>query len=251
MINLLLLHQLLIGLFFIGACPAGEQSVNQNEPNALSAAEKKAGWELLFDGKTTKGWTNYNRTTIGESWVVVDGTLMLDAQKDENGHWHAPDGGDILTAEDYENFEFNIEWKISPCGNSGIIFNVVEDKKYRFPWQTGPEMQILDNACHPDAEYSSHRAGDLYDMIECTMVTVKPAGEWNQVRLIKNNGKVEHWLNGEKVVSYEMYTDQWAEMIANSKFADMEGFGMAAKGKISLQDHDNIVWFRNIKIKRL
>ena len=225
--------------------------VSQGEPNTLSRQEKKEGWKLLFDGKTTRGWHNFNKTTIGKSWVVADGTLMLDARQDAEGNWQAPDGGDILTKDAYENFEFTLEWKVSPCGNSGIIYNVVEDEKYKFPWMTGPEMQILDDACHPDSKFATHRAGDLYDMIECTEVTVLPAGQWNHVRLIKNEGKVEHWLNGVKVVTFEMYTDEWYEMISNSKFGQMEDFGRALSGKISLQDHGDKVWFRNIKIRVL
>ncbi len=219
--------------------------------NALTPEEEAQGWKLLFDGKTLNGWHNFRKTTIGKSWIVDAGAITLDAKKNPDGHWQAPDGGDILTEEEYENFEFNIEWKISNCGNSGIIYNVVEGDKYDYVWNTGPEMQILDNTCHPDARFKTHRAGDLYDLIECAYVTVKPAGEWNNVRLIKNKGKVEHWLNGVKVVEYEMYTDRWLEMIANSKFKDMPDFGRATKGRISLQDHGDKVWFRNIKIKVL
>jgi cytochrome c len=128
---------------------------------------------------------------------------------------------------------------------------VVESKDHDYVWQTGPEMQVLDNSCHPDARFVTHRAGDLYDMIECKYATVKPAGEWNKVRIIKNNGHVEHWLNGVKVVEYEMNTDAWKEMISKSKFKDMKGFGLAAKGRIALQDHGNTVWYKNIKIKTL
>jgi len=219
--------------------------------NTLTESEKSNGWKLLFDGVSTTGWHNFNKETIGKSWVVEDGAIALDARKNPEGHWQAPDGGDILTEEEYENFEFNIEWKISPCGNSGIIYNVVESKDYDYVWNTGPEMQVLDNTCHPDTRFTTHRAGDLYDMIECKYVTVKPAGEWNKVRLIKNKGKVEHWLNGVKVVEFEMYNDQWNEMIKASKFKDMKGFGLAPKGKIALQDHGDKVWYRNIKIKTL
>ena len=128
----------------------------------------------------------------------------------------------------------------------------MESDDYSETWQTGPEMQVLDNTCHPDARFKTHRAGDLYDMVESTYERVKPAGEWNQARLIKKDGKVEHWLNGVKIVEYEMYNDTWDTMIANSKFKDMPGFGKAKKGHIALQDHgDAQVWFRDIKIRNL
>ncbi len=219
--------------------------------NALTASEQADGWKLLFDGKSTQGWHTFNKPIIGSSWKVIDGTLTLDAVKNPNGDWQAKDGGDIVTQDEYENFELDLEWKISPCGNSGIIYDVIESKDHDYVWQTGPEMQILDNTCHPDARFVTHRAGDLYDMIECKYVTVKPAGEWNKVRILKNNGHVEHWLNGVKVVEYDMHADAWKEMISKSKFKDMKGFGLAEKGRIALQDHGNTVSFKNIKIRVL
>lgn len=219
--------------------------------NTLTENEKAKGWTLLFDGQSTKGWRNFGKQTIGSSWKVVDGTLMLDAKQRDDGGWQAADGGDIITDGEYENYELRLEWKIAPCGNSGIIYNVVESEEYDYVWHTGPEMQILDNTCHPDAKIETHRAGDLYDMIECKYLTVKPAGSWNKVRLKVNNGKTEHWLNGRKVVEFEMFSPEWERMIANSKFKDMPAFGKSRKGHIALQDHGDRVWFRNIKIREL
>ena len=243
------------GWYTMNAIPKNAMGTKTTPPilaiNKLTDAEKAAGWELLFDGKTTNGWRNFKKQTVGSGWVVKDGTLMLNSKLTPDGKWQATDGGDIITDKAYENFELNLEWKINNCGNSGILFNVVEDDKHDHVWVTGPEMQILDNTCHPDTKYPTHRAGDLYDMIECKYVTVKPAGEWNKVRLITNQGKVEHWLNGRKVLEYQMHNDKWKAMIANSKFKDMPDFGLAKRGHISLQDHSDKVWFRNIKIKEL
>jgi len=218
--------------------------------NTLTEDEKAAGWKLLFNGKNMAGWHNFNKTTVGTSWKIDDEAMMLDVVPNGNV-WKSLDGGDIVSEDEFENFELHLEWKIYNCGNSGIMFNVKEDTSYCCPWMTGPEMQVLDNSCHPDAKYETHRAGDLYDMIACRIEVVRPAGQWNQVRLISNNGKVEHWLNGKKLVEYEMHNDKWKEMIANSKFKDFKDFGIMKKGKISLQDHSDRVWYRNVKIREL
>ena len=159
--------------------------------------------------------------------------------------------GDIITDSEYENYEFTLEWKVSECANSGILFNVVEDAKYDAVYLTGPEMQVLDNSCHPDAKIHKHRAGDLYDLIPCAKETVKPAGEWNVVKIISKNSNYEFWLNGTKVVSFNMHDAAWDEMVKNSKFKTMPDFGKAKKGHIALQDHGDKVSFRNIKIRVL
>jgi len=212
--------------------------------NMLTKKEQTEGWTLLFDGKTTKGWRNYNAQSIGEAWKVEDGALVLDKSKGDKG-------GDIITEGQYENYELSLEWKIDSCGNSGVIYNVVEDKKYHSVWLTGPEMQVLDNTCHPDAKIHKHRAGDLYDLIPCSQETVKPAGQWNVARIVSKNGSYEFWLNGTKTVTFQMHTPEWDTMVKNSKFKDMPDFGKAKKGHIALQDHGDKVWFRNIKIKAL
>jgi uncharacterized protein YaiE (UPF0345 family) len=218
-------------------------------PSSAPSDDTK-GFVSLFDGKTTAGWHTYGKSTIGEAWKVADGALYLDTTKKEG--WQTSQGGDIVTAEEYENFDLKLEWKIAPNGNSGIIFYINEDtSKYQYVWKTGPEMQVLDNAGHPDGKLIKHRAGDLYDLISCSKETVKGPGEWNQAEIISNKGKLDFYLNGTNVVSTTLWDDSWKALIAGSKFKDMQGFGTYKKGKIALQDHGNTVWYKNIKIKRL
>ncbi|MCC7244057.1 MAG: DUF1080 domain-containing protein [Saprospiraceae bacterium] len=254
------------GWYTMNAIPANDPGVVKAAPpapgpvadNTLSEKEKRQGFTLLFDGKSISNFHNYGKTTIGKSWVIDDNAIHLAAKPSAEGHWQAQDGGDILTTEDYGDFELKIDWKIGECGNSGIFYHVVEQPdKYDYGWKTGPEMQVLDNVCHPDTKFPKHRAGDLYDLIECKYVTVKPAGEWNHVRLVFKNGKVQHWLNDRKVVELKMFdngkpTKKWLDLIAGSKFPGMsKDFGLSQTGKISLQDHGNEVWFKNIKIRKL
>jgi hypothetical protein len=216
--------------------------------NTLTAQEKKDGWKLLFDGKTTNGWRNYNSDKINPGWKVADGMLYLDTAK-VNGKRIA--AGDIVTAYEYENYELSLDWKIQACGNSGVIFNAKEGKQYSAVWYTGPEMQVLDNACHPDAKIIKHRAGDLYDLISVNTETVKPAGEWNQAKLIANKGHYTFWLNGVQTVEFTTGIPEWNQLVAGSKFKNMPDFGKFTKGRIALQDHGDMVSFRNIKIKEL
>jgi hypothetical protein len=212
--------------------------------NTLTQDEKKAGWTLLFDGKSTGGWRTFNTKSVGAAWKVEDGALTLESKAKEGR-------GDLLTDKSYENFEFTIEWKISNCGNSGVIFNVVEDPKYKATYFTGPEMQVLDNTCHPDAKIIKHRAGDLYDLISVSKETVKPAGEWNVAKIVSDHGKMQFWLNGEQLVTFTMHDAAWDTMVAGSKFKSMPDFGKATSGHIALQDHGDQVWYRNIKIREL
>lgn len=212
--------------------------------NTLTDKEKKQGWTLLFDGQSTTGWRTFNEQSAGSGWKVEDGTLTLNSESKEGR-------GDLLTEKTFENYELSIEWKISKCGNSGIIFNVVEDPKYKATYVTGPEMQVLDNTCHPDAKIIKHRAGDLYDLISSSKETVKPAGEWNVAKIVSDHGKMQFWLNGVKVVTFTMHDAAWDKMVAESKFKTMPDFGKVSGGHIALQDHGDQVWYRNIKIREL
>lgn len=216
----------------------------------LTQEEINDGWQAMFDGKTTAGWHKYGGAPVGSAWKVEDGVLHLDANQKEN--WQIKDGGDIVSDKEYENFHLKLEWKIDTCGNSGVIFYIHEDTaKYEFPWMTGPEMQVLDNNCHPDAKIIKHRAGDLYDLVTSAPETVKPALEWNLAEIKSQNGTLEFYLNGVKVVTTTMWDEGWKKMIAGSKFKAWPDFGTYKKGKIALQDHGNHVWFKNIRIKQL
>ncbi|HEY0676990.1 MAG TPA: DUF1080 domain-containing protein [Chitinophagaceae bacterium] len=217
--------------------------------NTLTDAQKSEGWQLLFDGTSKNGWHIYNNKSDGSAWKLADGTLYLDTSQKKDGK--IVGGGDLVTDEEYENFHLKLDWKVSPKGNSGIIFYIKEDPKYKNTYHTGPEMQVLDNAGHSDANINKHRAGDLYDLIAGSPEMAKPAGEWNQVEIISNQGNLEFHLNGTKILSTIMWDDNWKKMIADSKFKQWPDFGTYKKGRIGLQDHDNTIWYRNIMIKKL
>ncbi len=235
---------LLTTLFILSsACKTNRSADTEQLEVPAQMSNTTSEWIVLFDGKSFDGWHSYNKGTVGPAWQIADGAMYLDKSKGE--------GGDLITDEEYENFEFTLEWKISDCGNSGIFFNVVESDQYQTPYLTGPELQVLDNKCHPDAKIDTHRAGDLYDMIETSVNNVKPAGEWNSIRIRSDNGKMTFSQNDEVVVQFTMHNDEWRKMVANSKFKTMPGFGKASKGRLGLQDHGDMVWFRNIKIKSI
>ena len=221
-----------------------------NNLDDYKTTDFKGGWVSLFDGKTTSGWHSYGREAATDRWKVVDGVLCLDTSKKNSPAKQV--GGDLVSNAEYGNFDLKLEWKISPNGNSGIIFYVHEDTvKYKNTYNTGLEMQVLDNDGHADGKIHKHRAGDLYDLIKSTSEPVKPVGEWNQAEIIVNKGKLELKLNGVTTVSTTLWDDNWKKLVAGSKFKTMPNWGTFTSGKIALQDHGNTVWYKNIMIKKL
>ncbi len=206
--------------------------------NTLTPAERAAGWRLLFDGKTTVGWRGFKLDAMPAGWQVVDGALTRVAR-----------GGDVVTREQFRDFELSLEWNVAPGGNSGIFYRASEDDEAIY-W-TAPEMQVLDDGKHPDGQSRLTAAGANYGLHAAPAGVVKPAGEWNQVRIVVKGNRVEHWLNDVKVVEYELASPDWEAKVQASKFAPHLRYGRNAEGYIGLQDHGDRVAYRNIKIRVL
>lgn len=223
---------LVIGLALAAVVAGAAQAAE----NTLSAAEQKAGWKLLFDGKTTAGWRGFKTAEPDAGWTAKDGVLSPDAKTSK----------DIMTKAEFENFELDFDWKISPKGNSGVMYHVIEsgDETY---W-SGPEYQLLDNA---RGEPPLERAGGLFALYAPTQDATKPVGEFNHSRLVVDHGHVQHWLNGVKVAEYDLASDDFKSRVAASKFKRWPVFATGKTGHIALQNHGDDVGFRNIKIRVL
>jgi hypothetical protein len=238
--NFRLTFILILSLFSFGCV----NTESENRQNTLAQSD----WISLFDGMSTKGWHSYGQIEAGSAWKVKDSVIYLDTTNKID--WQVVDGGDLVSADTFGNFHLKLEWKISPGGNSGIMFHVQEDTVlYKSSFWTGPEMQVLDQA-HPDAT-EKHMAGDLYDLIAATQRAEKPAGEWNLAEIIHNNGELKFYLNGINTISTIKGDADWNDMVAGSKFSEWSDFGKFSSGHIVLQDHGNEVSFRHIQIKRL
>ncbi len=210
-------------------------------PNTLTQAEKDAGWELLFDGSSCEHWRGYKKKALPGAWSASFGALTFDPR--------AKDRGDIITKAQYESFELKLEWMIQENGNSGIMFHVSEEAGA--PWATGPEMQILDNAGHPDGGATKTSAGSNYALHAPIFDVTRQPGRWNRVLLRVNGNQVTHVLNDWKLLEYEKGSDEWKKLVATSKFGSMPLYGTKTTGHIALQDHGDPVAFRNIKIRRI
>ena len=210
-------------------------------PNTLAAVEKKKGWKLLFDGLTTNGWHGYNLKGFPDSWIIEDGVFTTTTKGGSESQ-------DIITDKEYHNFAFSVDFKLMKGTNSGIIFQVNEDPKYKFPYETGPEFQIIDQANWPDPLKDWQICGANYAMYPPKALPSKPVGEWNHLMLVVDGNHVTQIINGVVVVQYEKYTDEWKKLRSSGKWADFPDYGKFDTGHISLQNHGTQIWFSNIKL---
>lgn len=226
----------------------GEAQNLNNETTAMQNEETQQEWKILFNGENLEGWKVYNSSEEPTQWRVEDGVLaFIPAEGNREKE-------NLITEEKFTNFEMSLDWKISEGGNSGIMWAVQEEEEFNEPYLTGPEIQVLDNQRHPDAKNGPVRqAGALYDMVEPSQDVTKPAGEWNtmliQINYDENKGTVT--MNGTQVTEFPVHGEEWEKMVADSKFANWEHFGKNRTGHIALQDHDDKVWYKNIKIREL
>lgn len=224
-----------------------ETSMEETTAPEPQENQESSDWKILFDGTSFDAWRGYLSEEMPSEWTLEEGAMAFTPG--------AEGGNNIITKDKFTNFVLSLEWKISEGGNSGIFWGVFEDPKFPEAYQTGPEIQVLDNERHPDAKVGegSHTAGSLYDMIAPSENVTKPAGEWNlcvlEVNHNTNMGSVT--LNGVEIVTFPVEGEGWDSMVAQSKFKDWEGFGSYPEGHIGLQDHGDKVWYRNIKIKNL
>jgi len=229
-------------LFAFYSCNSNSAKQQESKINTLTEKEKNEGWELLFDGQSADKWKMFNGGEVS-GWKIVDGEL-------HNSGVGSDHGGDIITKNEYENFELSLEWKIAPESNSGVLYHV-EEGKTRAIYESGPEYQLLDDNGWPTELEDHQYSGANYAMHVPLGAEVNPIDEWNTTRIVVNNPHVEHWLNGKKVVEYELWSDEWKELKENGKWADFPYYGASKKGHIGLQDHGGLTMFRNIKIREM
>lgn len=213
-------------------------------PNSLSKKEKQNGWKLFFDGKTTNGWHGYNMKVFPDCWAIEDGTFTMNSKG-------SGEDQDIITNKKYRSFAFSIDFKLTRAANSGIIFQVAEDPKYKFPYETGPEFQLIDQDNWPDPLEDWQICGANYAMYPPLVRPCKPIGDWNHLLLVVDGNKVTQMLNGEVVVKYEKHSDEWTKLRNSGKWSDFPDWGKFNEGYISLQNHGTKVWYRSIKLKEI
>lgn len=243
----------LYGILMILFCSCGSKKdamtlyseLDRNAPtNTLSNIEKQKGWKLLFNGTTTDGWHGYNLTGFPDCWIIEDSSLTMTSST-------RAEDQDIITNKEYRSFVFSVDYKMTKGANSGIIFQVGEDKKYKYPYETGPEFQIIDQDNWPDPLQDWQINGANYAMYPPMVRPYKPIGEWNQLMLVVDGNNITQILNGKIVVRYIKNSEEWKKLRNSGKWSNYPDYGKYDEGYISLQNHGTKVWFRNIKLKEL
>jgi len=228
-------------ILLLGAGCSGPKTITDNN---LAKSEKDSGYTLLFDGQSLNGWRTYQNKPA-TSWSVKDGVLYCAGSSSDKSDQRA----DLITTGQFENFDLSVDWKIAPQGNSGIMYLVTEELPAAY--LSGPEYQIIDDVNFPQKLEDWQKTGANYAMHTAPMAAPNAVGQWNHTRIVVNKGHVEHWLNGKKLVDYDLWSDDWKQRKAGGKWKDAAGYGMSKKGHIALQDHGSEAWFRNIKIREL
>jgi hypothetical protein len=237
---------LFASLLALSACgSSGNPESSKQEETSTASTEEE--WTVLFDGSSLEGWRGFNSDSVPPNWVIEDGTLKALGTGGDIG------GDLVYGAEAYDNFELSFEWKISEGGNSGVFYHVVEGEQYKAPYETGPEYQVLDDAGFPDPLEDWQKAGADYAMYvpDPGAKKLQPAGQWNTSRIYFSDDRAEYWLNGEKVVEFVPWSEEWTERRNSGKWDDFPDYGLAKTGLIGLQDHGDVVWYRNVKIREL
>jgi hypothetical protein len=236
-----------VGMAAQAPAPAPQPKQQCADANVLTPAERADGWQLLFDGKSTTGWHGYNKQST-QSWIIDDCALKTVGTE---GNYGSDKRADLVTDREYTDFELTLDWKATKGGNSGVMYAVVEDPKYDAPWKTGPEYQFIDDVGFPEKLEPWQKAGANYAMHlpDDSKKVLKPVGEWNTTRIVVRGGHVEHWLNGRKILEFERWTPEWNALRDSGKWKEAPDYGKAKTGRIALQDHGSVFWFRNVKIR--
>ena len=218
----------------------------KDSDNTLTRKEIKEGWVLLFNGANTDGWRGYNMDKLPSAWKAIDGTLMSAGEGGDIG-------GDIITLQQYENFDFMLDWKLAPEGNSGILYHIVEGPELHSTYYSGPEYQIIDDIGFPGGVGPFNSTGADYAMTpaDTIMKVLHPVGSWNSSRIVFDHGKVTHYLNGKKIVEFTAWSEDWYSKVESGKWNNYPSYGLAKTGYIGLQDHGSKIWFKNIKVREL
>jgi hypothetical protein len=242
----------LFALIFMISCSGNQKKADTVSEEPTETEAEDDGWVSIFDGKTLNGWKRYNKEDIGPLWQVQDGMIFFNGSG--LGEGSGEDGGTLITIKQYGNFEFSVDWKIAEGGNSGLLYHVVESPEYSHAYNTGPEYQLIDDNNYHETIKGLNAVAANYDMYAASPdKKLNPPGDWNTSKIVYNNGHVEHWLNGDKVLEFEEGSDDWKARYEKSKWAsgDYPGWCKYKVGSLGLQDHGANLWFRNIKAKEL